>query len=198
MAYRQQRTIHRKWDPDTCVYPEKGINMQTVYERASRRRDKPMAFQGFADESHGSPDYPHISIYWIEHWGNNPVYGDDSFNRIKGTEAICRAEAARLGFDVVVLRAGLHNKRNQHDEYGTIRTKNDPRSGRQVNDTVDADWHLTVLMGYDTENLVIHGHIYVAWDSKVSCGIRVVKDATERKHVRPGEEPGPSAYWSLC
>ncbi|KAK3334362.1 hypothetical protein B0H65DRAFT_566368, partial [Neurospora tetraspora] len=197
---------YHPWDPETGYYPEKGFTVKQIYERSWRNREKPVDVPDFKNEiscfcheSHNSADFPDISVYWIEDWGNNPAYGEDSFNRVKGTEAICRAEAAHLGFDAVVIRAGLHNKRNQHDAFGTIRTKNDPRSGRIVNDTTDADWHLTVFMGYDVDNLVIHGRVYLVWDHKAMFGMRIVKDASERKHLAPNEKPSAITYhWTLC
>ncbi|KAK3400841.1 hypothetical protein B0T20DRAFT_476954 [Sordaria brevicollis] len=89
----------------------------------------------------------------------------------------------RLQFDCAVIRAGLHNKRNQHDSYGTIQTKNDPRTGRKENDFAEAGWYITALMGHDTDNLIIHGHFYVVWDNSVSGGFRTVRNNSERKHV---------------
>ncbi|KAK3949775.1 hypothetical protein QBC32DRAFT_218933, partial [Pseudoneurospora amorphoporcata] len=61
----------------------------------------------------------------------------------------------------------------------------------------DADWHLTVFMGHDVDNLVIHGHIYIVWDHTAMFGMRIMRDATARKHPH-GESHGPTAYWSLC
>lgn len=172
--------------------------MTEVMRRASEWRDKPLRFEGFFGNGAVTPDAPDVTVYWLENPYNNPAYGDDPFNRKMGTEALARAEAARLDFNVVVIRAGLHNKRNQHDAYGTIKTKNDHRSDRIVNDVAEADWHMTILMGYDTNNLIVHGHIYVVWDSDAMCGFRMVHDKTERKHIPPNEEDGPTAYWSLC
>lgn len=118
------------------------------------------------------------------------------------TEEICRAEAACIGLHAVVVRAGLHNKRNQHEDAGTVITKNDPRTGRTSNGIVDADWHVTVLMGNDPDNLIIHGHINLVWDHLVRqqrgvFGLRKMRDASERKPPH-GESQGPTSYWSLC
>lgn len=95
--------------------------MQVVFDRASRRTGRYMKFIGFHTSKQCEPatDRPNITVYLLESWGSYPVYGEDSEYRVKATEDICRAEAARLGFSVVVIRAGLHNKRNQHAVNGT-------------------------------------------------------------------------------
>ncbi|CCC13230.1 unnamed protein product [Sordaria macrospora k-hell] len=169
MGRRGAGTTHKKWDPATGASPDKGVNMQVVFDRVSR-------------------------LYWLESWWSNPVYGEDSEYRVKATEDICRAEAARLGFSVVVIRAGVHNKRNQHDDAGTVITRNDPRTGRTTHDIVDADWHVTVLMGNDPDNLIIHGHIYLVWDHLV----RQQRGVFGLRKLPHGESQGPTAYWSLC
>lgn len=114
------------------------------------------------------------------------------------TEAICRAEAARLDLNAVVIRKGLHNKKNQHALDGTVLTYEDTRTGYIRNNTANADWHFTVYMGYDEENLIVQGHIYVAFDSKAPHGLRIMTNpSVERKHVDPGKGHVASEFWTV-
>jgi hypothetical protein len=54
-------------------------------------------------------------------------------------------------------------------------------------------------MGYDVDNLVVHGHIYLVWDHKAMFGMRMVRDPErERKHFPPDEDRAASVYWSMC
>lgn len=149
--------------------------------------------QVFALKSHA------FSIHGIDDWGLNTDH-DSNPDLVKATERICRAEAARLELNAVVIRTGLHNKKNQHAPDGTVLTSTykDTRTGQTKNDVTNADWHFTVYMGYDEENLIIQGHIYVAWDPKVIFGLRIMNNPlVERKHVDPDKGHVASEYWTV-
>ena len=71
-----------------------------------------------------------------------------------------------MGFDVVVVRAGIHNETNQHATDGTLLTYYDERTGTKQNMTAEDDPHITVYMGYSLNRLVVVGHVYIVWDLK--------------------------------
>ncbi|EAA33530.1 hypothetical protein GE21DRAFT_3864 [Neurospora crassa] len=196
---RRPRYQPQPWDPETGYYPEKGVNVKTIYERSWRNRHKPVEVPDFQDESFGFPNFPEISVHWLEVWGENPNY-DGKKDLMLATEAICRAEAARLDLNAVVIRTGLHNKKDQHAVDGTVLTYEDPRTGYIKNDTANADWHFTVevYMGYDEENVIIQGHIYVAFDSKAPQGLRIMNNpSVEKKHVDTGKGYVASEFWTV-
>ncbi|KAK1778710.1 hypothetical protein QBC45DRAFT_466996 [Copromyces sp. CBS 386.78] len=141
---------------------------------------KPSEIPKFVDWSYGSEEHPDISrsVHWLETWGENGNY-DGKKSLMLATEEICRAEAARLDLNAVVIRTGLHNKRNQHNIDGTKKTYECQYSGLTKNDVKDADWDFTVYMGYHHEDLIVQGHIYVASDHTARGGLRL---SAERKH----------------
>ena len=154
-------------------------------------------FNGFAREA----IFPEVTVYWLEHPSDSHHYGVDYDYRVAKTEEICRAEAVRCGLQAVVIRVGVHDQRNQHDAAGTVKTVKSKATGNTVNDIVQADWHITVCMGKDPDNLIISGHIYVVWDKNQRTqqgypGLRRMLDASERMHGYD-DNWGPVAYWTL-
>ncbi|KAK3505451.1 hypothetical protein B0T13DRAFT_391664 [Neurospora crassa] len=186
----------RVWTPEQG-YPRRGTTVEKLFQRLQRKRGKAEEEEmEFQRESPPTAEFPNITINWAENWAGK-CGGDLTLNRRDGTEKILREEANRLGFDAVVIRSGVHNETNQYAADGTLLTYIDPRTGKKRNLTAEDDPHITVYMGYDLDNLVVQGHVYIVWDRKAPYDMRIVKDASDRKIVQPWRQPVASEYWYL-
>ncbi|KAK3400842.1 hypothetical protein B0T20DRAFT_390701 [Sordaria brevicollis] len=117
----------------------------------------------------------------------------------------------------------VYTETSQYGEDGTALASTYRLTHGKEADTAEDDPHVTVYMGTDLDNLMpsqnpsllggkleremrggtnldnlfVQGHVYIAWDTKVSFNIRGVRDAAERKIVQPGREDCVSEYWFL-
>ncbi|EAA33512.1 hypothetical protein GE21DRAFT_3863 [Neurospora crassa] len=182
------------WKPEDG-YPTRGITLERLFARLQRKRGKLDEEVEFQREAPVSPDYPEVKIFWAENWAGRS--SEVTMDRVRGTEKILREEAHRLGFQVVIVRSGVHNETNQYAEDGTVLTYVDQRTGRTRNLVAEDDPHMTIYLGYDLDHIVVQGHVYIVWDTKASFNMRIVRNASDRKIVQPWRQPVASEYWYL-
>ncbi|KAK2069887.1 hypothetical protein P8C59_004431 [Phyllachora maydis] len=124
--------------------------------------DFPLALAGsrlhpaLSPQGHGK-----VLVKWL---GERPAWTENN----RGSERLAVQEARRLGFRCVVLREGAHDRAYTYD----------PETGDRLPGLVQADWHLTLMMGWSTEAMFVQGHLYCTvarLAGEQSCPVQVMR-----------------------
>lgn len=147
--------------------------------------DEPMC-----EPSCPEPRYlPDVNVYWTESSGFRGL----AFTTVRKCEDIAMLEAKRLGMSCVVLRSDHHNTAAEFTRTGKFTGRYRP-----------ADYHITIYLGDDIEQLLLQGHVYTYVGSKKNypqCklkeGNRSLLESHEIFENLTIEEAEPQTYWGL-
>ncbi|KAJ4376857.1 hypothetical protein N0V85_008980 [Neurospora sp. IMI 360204] len=176
------------WDPEIHDLPTASNDYFTFTHQARKSRYR----HAFQQELNSNRPGGKVRIDWI----TEPPPAVTEI-RIFDCAEICRDQADRFNLKYVMIRQGPHITRNINTN-GIPTMVMNTNTRRLVHKQQPADWHMTVLMGHNINELLISDHIYVTWDGNCDSHITLMMDPkNERKHL-VGTEPAVALqYWGM-